>query len=89
MYCLQPAGPVPTAIEWYNPQGQLVSRDGREEVNQAVVSGSRAALLHFQSYQQSQSGKYECRVTVPGNNLEELPLCIGEHYTFGDCRLML
>ena len=86
MYCLQVAGPVPTAIEWYNPQGQLVSRSSEDEVNQ-VGGGSRAALLNFRSYQQSQGGKYECRVTVSGNNLEELPVCIGEHYT--DCRLML
>ena len=88
MYCLQPAGPVPTAIEWYNPQGQLVSRDGGDEVSQGGV-GSRAALLNFQSYQQSQGGRYECRVTGPGDNLEKLSVCIGEHYTLGDCGLML
>ena len=66
-----------------------MSRDGRDEVNQAIISGGRAAFLRFMRYQQSQGGKYECRVTVPGNNLEELPVCIGEHYTFGGCRLML
>ena len=82
MYCLQPAGPAPTAIEWYNPQGQLVSRNGGEEVNQASA-GARATLLNFQSYQQSQGGKYECRVTGPGNYSEnsKLPVCIGECYT--------
>ena len=78
MYCLQPTSLVPTAIEWYNPQGQLVSRDGGDEVNQAGAGGGRAALLNFQSYQQSQGGKYECRVTGPGNYSEKLLACIGE-----------
>ena len=77
MYCLQLTGSKPTAIEWYNPQGQLVSRDGGDEVNQAVISGGRGARLLFLSYQQSQGRKYECRVTGPANNLEKLPLCIG------------
>ena len=85
MICLQPTGPVPTAIEWYNPQGQLVSSDGGDEVNQASAGG-RAALLNFQSYQQSQGGRYECRVTGPGDHLEKLPVCIGECYTLGGCR---
>ena len=88
MYCVQPAGPVPTAIEWYNPQGQLVSRNTGEEVNQGG-GGSRATLLHFQSYLQSQGGRYECRVTGPGNYLEKLPVCIGECYTLGGCRLCM
>ena len=86
MLCLQPAGPVPTAIEWYNPQGQLVSTDGGDEVYQAG-GGGRAAFLNFRSYQHSQGGKYECRVTGPGDNLEKLSVCIGEWYTFGGCRL--
>ena len=86
MYCVQP-GPVPTAIEWYNPQGQLVSRYGADEVNQR--SAGTAAFLIFQSYRQSQGGRYECRVTGPGDNLEKLSVCIGEHYTLGDCGLML
>ena len=77
MYCVQPTGPVPTAMEWYNPQGQLVSRDGGNEVNQAR-GGERAGHLNFQSYQRSQSGKYECRVTGPGDNSEKLPVWIGE-----------
>ena len=75
---MQPAGPVPTAIDWYNPQGQLVSTDYRDEVNQGG-GGSRATLLHFQSYQQDQGGKYECRVA--GNYSEKLSVCIGECYT--------
>ena len=83
MLCLQPAGPMPTAIEWYNPQGQLVSRDGRDKVNHAVVSGGTAARLNFLSYQQNQGGRYECRVTGQGNNLEKLCVCIGEYYTMG------
>ena len=80
MLCVQVTGPVPTAIEWYNPQGQLVSRDGGDEVNQGG-GGSRATLLNFQSYHQSQGGKYECRVTGSGNNSEKLSVCIGECYT--------
>ena len=80
VYCVQPAGPVPTAIEWYTPQGELVSNNTGSEVNQAGA-GDRAATLNFQSYQQSQGGKYECRVTGPGNYSEKLPVCIGECYT--------
>ena len=82
MYCLrfQP-GPKPPAIEWYNPQGQLVSRDGGDEVIQASAGGWVAALV-FQNYQQSQGGMYECRVTGPGNNLEKLSICIGECYMY-------
>ena len=89
MFCVQLTGPVPTVIEWYNPQGQLVSRDSGDEVNQAVVSGGTAALLNFIRYQQSQGGRYECRVTGSRNNLEKLSVCIGECCTFGGCRLCL
>ena len=78
MLTLQPSGPLPTTIEWYNPQGQLVSKDGRDEINQAVISGGRAARLNFLSYQQNQGGRYECKVTSPGNNSESLSVCIGE-----------
>ena len=77
MYCVQLVGPVPDAIEWCNPQGQVVSRDNQAEVNQAGASRGRAALLNFERYQQSQSGKYNCRVTGPGAKLEKLPVCIG------------
>ena len=86
MYCLQRTGPEPTAIEWYNPQGRLVSRNYWYEVNQAV-SGGRTAHLNFKRYRQSQGGTYECRVTGPGNNLEKLSVCIGECYTLDGCRL--
>ena len=78
VYCVQVTGPVPTSIEWYNPQGQLVSKDGGDAVNQQAGGGGRVAYLLFQSYQQSQGGKYECRVAGPGNNSERLPVCIGE-----------
>ena len=72
---MQATGPVSTSIEWYNPQGQLVSRNNREEVNHQATGGGRVAVLTFRSYQQSQGGKYECRVT--GNNSETLPVRIG------------
>ena len=75
--CVQVTGPVPTSIGWYNPQGKLVSNDTGGEVYQ-TSAGGRIAYLHFRSYQLSQGGKYECRVAVPGNNLEKLPICIGE-----------
>ena len=81
--CLQTTGPVPTSIGWYDPQGRLVSRDGGDEVHQVGGGGGRVARLHFQNYNQSQGGKYECRVSVPGNNLEKLPVCIGECYPLG------
>ena len=70
-------GSVPTSIEWYNPQGQLVSRNNREEVNQGG-GGVRAVILTFRSYQQHQGGAYECRVAGSGNNLERLAVCISE-----------
>ena len=82
VYCVQAMGPVPTSIEWYNPQGQLVSKDGEDEVNQLGAGGDKVAHLNFKSYHQSQGGKYECRVAGPGNNTKRLSVCIGECYTF-------
>ena len=55
-----------------------MSRDGGDDVYQADDGGGRVVYLRFRSYQRSQGGKYECRVAVPGNNLEKLPVCIGE-----------
>ena len=81
MLCVHPSGPVPTAIEWCNPQGQPVSKDGRDAVNQALISGRRVARLNFPSYQPSQGGRYESRVTGAGDNMEKLSVCIGECYT--------
>ena len=75
---MQATGPVPTSIEWYNSQGQSVSGDSRDAVNQQAAGGGRIVYLNFPSYQQSQGGKYECRVTGPGNNSETLSVCIGE-----------
>ena len=83
VYCLQAIGPVPTSIEWYSPQSQLVSKNGGDAVNQAA-GGGRIAHLNFHSYQRSQGGKYECRVAGPGNNTEWLAVCIGECHTCGD-----
>ena len=77
--CVPPTRPVPTSIAWYDPEDQLVSRYSRDMVRQAAINGM--AHLIFQRYQQSQGGKYECRVTVPGNNSEKLSVCIGECYT--------
>ena len=76
--CVQLTGPKPTSIRWYDPQGQLVSTDGWDDVNQFIAGGGRIGYLYFQSYQQSQGGKYEYRVSVSGNNLEKLSVCIGE-----------
>ena len=81
VFCVQITGPVPTSVEWYNPQGLLVSKGGGDAVNQQAAGGGRLAHLNFQSYQQSQGGKYECRVAGPGNNMERLPVCIGERYS--------
>ena len=85
MLCVQPTGPVSTTIDWYNPQGQLVSWYGGDEVNQG--GDARAVFLNFRRYQQSQGGKYECRVTGRGNYWEKLPVCIGECYSLGGCIL--
>ena len=61
-----------------------MSMNNRDEVNQvAGTVGGRVALLTFHSYQQSQGGKYECRVVGPGNNTERLPVCIRECHTLG------
>ena len=57
-----------------------MSRDTGDEVYQVRGGRGRVAYLYFQSYQQSHGGKYECRVTGPGNNLKKLPVCIGEQY---------
>ena len=43
MLCVQTTGPVPTLIEWYNPQGQLVSRDGGNGLNENAAGGGRIA----------------------------------------------
>ena len=48
-------------------------------MNQARSGGGRHAVLIIQSYQQSLGRKYECRVVVLGNNLENLSVCIGEY----------
>ena len=80
--CVQDTGPVPTSMEWYNPQGQLVARDGVDEVIPQASGGGRIVHLNFYSYQQSHGGKYECRVAGPGNNTERVAVCIGECYTF-------
>ena len=85
VHCEQRRGPLPTSIEWYDPQGQQVSRDSSEEVNQVAGPGcGKVAILTFQSYQHCQGGKYECRVAGPGNNLETLSVWIGEHLLYGD-----
>ena len=92
VYCAQPEaiGTVPTSIQWYNPQGQLVSTVGGDEVNQVVgFGGGRTSFITFQSYNQSQGGKYECRVASPGNKLDKLSVCIGECHAWGDdCGLL-
>ena len=58
-----------------------MSRDDRDVLNQAAAGRGRVAVLTFRSYQQSQGGAYECRVAGPGNNIERLPVCIGECHT--------
>ena len=60
-----------------------MSRNNEDQVNQGGAGGDRSATLNFQNYQQSQGGKYECRVTGPGDNLEKLSVCIGKCYTLG------
>ena len=66
-----------------------MSSNNRKEENQAVSGGGRSAILTFRSYKQSQGGAYECRVAGPRNNLESLPVCIGECHAWGDgCGLL-
>ena len=92
VFCGSPT--TPTSIGWYNPQGQLVSRNNRDEVYQAGSSDNKTAYLIFESFRQSQGGKYECRVAVPGKK-SNLSVCIGEWYTLDEppivslpCQLM-
>ena len=67
-----------------------MSRNGGDAVNQVVgLGGGRITYLTFRSYQQSQGGKYECRVAGPGNNTERLPVCIGGCHAWDDgCGLL-
>ena len=37
---------MPTSIEWYNPQSQLVSRDGGDGVNQLAAGAGRIAVTN-------------------------------------------
>ena len=67
----------PISIEWYNPEGLLVSKEANDAVNQASNSNAYIPLT-FRRYQESQGGRYECRVAGPANTLEKLPVCIGE-----------
>ena len=77
VYCELVTRPVnASTIEWYDPQGQLVSGDSENEVRKGILD--RKAYIICDGYQQSQGGKCECRVDVTGNNLEKLPVCIGE-----------
>jgi len=87
VFCVQPeaTGPVPTSVEWFNPQGQLVSKNRGDTVNQVGAVRGRAATLTFQSYQRSQGGKYECRVAGLGNYTEKLLAFLGEWYNLCDC----
>ena len=79
VYCVVATGPVnASTIGWYDPQGQLVSWNIGDEVKQFIPQFGKEVYLIFNTYQQSQGGKYECRVTVPGNNSEKLLVCIGE-----------
>ena len=62
-----------------------MSKDTGDEVNQVGAVSGRAAILTFQNYHQSQGGKYECKVDLPGNNTEKLLAFIGECYILSDC----
>ena len=66
-----------------------MSSNNRDEVNQVAAGGGRIAHLTFHSYQQSQGGKYECRVAGPGSQLERLSVCIGECRTLCECSLLV
>ena len=68
---------LPISIEWYNPEGLLVSKDDDDAVNQASSSNLFTPLT-FRRYREIQGGRYECRVVGPGDTLEKLPVCIGE-----------
>ena len=46
---MENTGPVPTSIEWYNPQGQLVSRNNSDEVNQVAGTGGGIGLQYSPS----------------------------------------
>lgn len=82
--CREVGVTAPKEVQWYDPHCRLVSTNPTEDVYQTnPVSGDqgRAVLLVFKSYQQSQGGKYYCRVErtlSEGSQLLVLPLIIGE-----------
>ena len=78
LFCLQLTGPVPITIQWYNPEGELVSGNSGHAVHQFVVGQGRAAYLNFRSYSPSHRGRYECRVLHRNNRMEISRVCIGE-----------
>ena len=79
-FCRQHDGaPVATAIQWYNPEGRLVSRNSGDNVYQFVVDHGRVTYLNFISYNHSLKGKYECRVYHVNEFMETLHLHIGEY----------
>ena len=43
VFCVQLTGLVPTAIEWCNPQCQLVLEDSGDEVTEAAAGGGKVA----------------------------------------------
>lgn len=78
LFCLQLTGPVPITIQWYNPDGDLVSGNSGHAVHQFIVGQGRAAYLNFRSYSPSHRGRYECRVLHRNNRMEISRVCIGE-----------
>ena len=86
-FCRQHDGaPVATAIQWYNPEGRLVSRNSGDNVYQFVVDHGRVAYLNFISYNHSLKGRYECRVHHANGSMEPLSVCLGEYcmHTLGN-----
>lgn len=84
--CQEVGVTVPSELQWYDPHCLPVSTDLSEDVHQLQTvpllgEQGRAVLLVFKSYQESQRGKYECRVRRTVNEasqLQVLPLLVGK-----------
>ena len=77
VFCMRLTEPAPARIIWYNPQGQPVPWSSVVAVYQYGADDGKAAVLRFLSFQQRQSGTYECRVYFR-DKMVMLPVCIGE-----------
>ena len=66
---------MPTSIQWYDLQNQLLSRKGGDAVRQRI--NPKGAVLIFQKL--PTKPRWKVRVSVSRNVLENLSVCICEY----------